>query len=84
MNIIEATKEAMRVGKGIIKARQNNAGYYLLPTNTTECYILIPIGFSVNYGRACPRWNPNAADILSEEWELYDTDSVIASNETDI
>lgn len=60
--------------KGVDIANENtkNSGVYLLPTNTEECYIVIPVG--VKYPETtinmCPRWNPKAEDILSEDWEL--------------
>ncbi|MGN0181450.1 MAG: MW1434 family type I TA system toxin [Candidatus Ornithomonoglobus sp.] len=73
MNIIEATKEAMQAGKGITNTEWRSHDFYLLPTNTQECYLIIPINFSVDHGRACPRWNPHAADILSEAWTIFDT-----------
>ena len=80
MNIIEATREAMKVGKGIINTEWPSREFYLLPTNTKECYLLIPANFTAGCGRACPRWNPHAADILSEAWEIFD-ESVSDSNE---
>ena len=72
MNIIEATEKAMKVGKGIINKKWTIQRYYLLPTNTAECYLVIPKGFNIESVNACPRWNPNANDILSDNWEIYD------------
>ena len=73
MDIIEATRTAMKEGKGIINMGwQDPKSYYLLPTNTTDCFLLTPIGFSATEGRACPRWNPRACDILSDKWEIYE------------
>ena len=79
MNIIEATKAAMEQGCGIIKKDLKKAGYYLLPTNTSECYLFIPIGYSHKENKeedkkVAARWNPHAADILSDEWELTEAD----------
>lgn len=72
MNIIEATREAMDKGVGI---RNTSCKHnYLLPTNTKECYLVIPIGYTLgsNYEKIpAPRWNPKAEDILKEDWELY-------------
>lgn len=74
MNIIDATKLAMDRGHGITRPEFKKA-VYLIPTNTIECYITIPVGFKFK-GRkagdlsAAPRWNPRAADILADDWEL--------------
>ena len=80
MNIIEATRKALKEGVGI-KNKNDITQNYLLPTNTRECYIVDaagltatqnPIGFAVgNNTKAVPRWNPKAEDILSNDWELY-------------
>ncbi|MGM9937134.1 MAG: DUF2829 domain-containing protein [Candidatus Ornithomonoglobus sp.] len=74
MNIIEATKEAMLKGAGITRPAFKNA-VYLIPTNTNECYISVPVGFKLEHKKsdsisAAPRWNPHAADILADDWEL--------------
>ena len=74
MNIIEATKKAMEKGIGLTRPSFKNA-VYLVPTNTKECYIIIPVDFKLkgkSYGdiSAAPRWNPHAADILADDWEL--------------
>lgn len=72
MNIVEATKEAMKAGKGITNSVCKECGDYLLPTNTDECYLIIPVGYSHTKGmRVAARWNPHADDILAEDWELY-------------
>lgn len=72
MNIIEATKEAIEKGIGI--RNQHYKGDYFLPTNTHECFLVMPIGYKL--GENCeripaPRWEPKAKDILNEDWELY-------------
>lgn len=75
MNIIEATKRAMAEGRGITRPKFKKA-VYLIPTNTRECYITIPVGFKLIGDKqgdlsAAPRCNPHAADILADDWELY-------------
>lgn len=73
MNIIEATKQAMEQGKGIINSDLEKFELYLLPTNTTECFLVIPFGFNVKQKRrAACRWNPHAGDILRDDWELWE------------
>lgn len=66
MNIIIATKKAIEKGVGITNIGTKKSGVYLLPTNTAECYIVIPVG--VKYPNTslniCPRWNPKASDII--------------------
>ena len=74
MNIIEATRKAIRKGLGITRPTFKKEAY-LLPTNTNECYIVIPTGFKLKnknsgYASAAPRWNPHAADVLADDWEL--------------
>ena len=72
MNIVKATKEAVRLGIGITNQQCKKSGVYLLPTNTDECFLVIPVGckFPETSGRVAPRWNPKARDILSDDWEL--------------
>lgn len=72
MDIIEATKQAMEKGMGLTRPSFQGMDY-LVPTNTKECYIVIPMDFKFK-GRYCddipaaPRWNPCAADILADDW----------------
>lgn len=72
MNIIEATKQAMEKGVGLTRLSFQSR-CCLIPTNTKECYIVIPPNFKLR-GRshgdisAAPRWNPHAADILADDW----------------
>ena len=47
MNIIDATRLAMDRGLGITRPEFKKA-VYLIPTNTIECYITIPVGFKFN------------------------------------
>lgn len=72
MNIVEAVKKAMEQGKGIQNAKVKRAKVYLLPTNTTECFFVIPVGY--RFLGNCPppatRWQPQAEDILAEDWEV--------------
>ena len=70
MNIIEATREAMRRGVGITNASMRKRGFYVLPTNTDECYLIVPKGWKIGHGVPAPRWNPRAEDILTEDWEV--------------
>ena len=68
MFIHEAVKEAMEK-KCYIK---RNAAWYskevkFLPTNTPECIIV--------YSETNPprrRWQPNAEDLIADDWELAD------------
>ena len=74
MNIIEATEKALEKGVEIQNTISQRANSYLLPTNTNECYLVIPIGYKLDsdYKRTpAPRWNPKAEDILKDDWELY-------------
>lgn len=71
MNIIEATNTAVVAGSGITNPDLKQNGFYLLPTNTDECYFIINIGCAITHNLACPRWNPKIDDILREDWELH-------------
>ena len=74
VDIIEATKKAMEKGVGIQNAISKQTDSYLLPTNTNECYLVIPIGYKLDgdYEKTpAPRWNPKAEDVLKDDWELY-------------
>lgn len=72
VNIVEATKKALEQGTGIINEKLEAANYYILPTNTAECFLLIPIGLThASQEKVCPRWNPKATDILSDDWQVY-------------
>lgn len=71
MNIVEATKEALKKGFGITNSSLKKIECYLLPTNTKECYMIIPIGYShVKKRKTAARWNPHAADIIADDWEV--------------
>ncbi len=71
MDIIIATKKALDKAVGITNGKLKAIGCYLLPTNTNECYLVIPDKYTHKSKRkVAARWNPRAADILSEDWEL--------------
>ncbi len=71
MNIVEATQKALEKGVGITNTSFKKIECYLLPTNTKECYMIVPIGYShTKKRRTAARWNPHAADILADDWEI--------------
>ena len=73
MNIVEATKNALEQGIGITNKYLRNINCYLLPTNTDECYLIVPAGYSHKEDKkVAARWNPKAADILSNDWEVME------------
>lgn len=73
MNIIEVTGKALTEGVGIANPEIiKRANSYLLPTNTDECYFIIPLGYKTGDNRRpAVRWNPKASDILRNDWELH-------------
>ena len=64
MDIQKATQKALEVD-GLI-ARPFWRGYvHIKPTNSPECCIC--------YGKGkapCPRWQPQAEDLLADDWEV--------------
>lgn len=68
MNIIEATERAMIEGVGIARPCFKKH-CYVLPTNTAECYVVIPTNEATGK-KPSSRWNPHASDILANDWEL--------------
>lgn len=73
MDIITATKEALKKGVGIVNGRTKASQLYLLPTNTKECFLAIPFEYTHKSVRKVgARWNPHAEDILADDWELWE------------
>ena len=69
MNIIEATRLSLETGKYITrKGTPFEEMFKFKPTNTSDCFIIE----NVDKSRRRVRWNPCAADILCENWELVD------------
>lgn len=72
MDIVEATKAAMEQGKGITKADLRQMEIYLLPTNLYLGFMVVHIGYKyLDDNKPLPRWQPQASDILADDWELY-------------
>ncbi|MGX7008346.1 hypothetical protein RR45_GL000723 [Lactococcus chungangensis CAU 28 = DSM 22330] len=80
MNIIEAIKKALQENKAITNPDDLEGGLAFLPTNS-DCFgiVLMPTepildrkdGISTEVWQAPGRfWNPRAADLLREDWEL--------------
>lgn len=67
MYIHEAIKEAMPNGKSIRRRCEVwvQMRMFLVPTTTCEGMILGGDGDSL-----CPRWNPDAADLMANDWEV--------------
>jgi hypothetical protein len=68
MNIIEATKEALKENKAITNPDLKETDLALVPTNS------MPLGYvfvsSESKKTARRYWNPQADDLLREDWEL--------------
>lgn len=81
MNIIEATKKALVENKAIRNPESKEQGIVFVPTNSLPLGILlVPTRPGVekvegHYKEKWPTtgimWNPRAADLLREDWELY-------------
>ena len=68
MYIHDATKLALEENKFI--TRESWDGNWILkPTNTTKCCVVIPL---FGDGKSGPRWNPNADDLIANDWKVVD------------
>ena len=81
MNIIEVTKKSLEENKAITNPDANEVGVVFVPTNSGPLGI-VTVGiepYSVKeegvYQEKWPTplrfWNPMAADLLRDDWELY-------------
>lgn len=81
MNIIEATKKALKENKAITTAEDKEHGIVLVPTKSmplgivivpTEPFIEKTEGiYKEKWSSASKFWNPRAEDLLREDWELF-------------
>lgn len=65
MNIRDAVLLAKKEGKYIYRKSQKNID--ILPTNTLDCCLLM----NVHVQEVGKRWNPNANDLIAEDWEVH-------------
>ncbi len=70
MNIIEATKQALE-GNHFITRSSSMMCYKLKPTNDNSAGY-VSISRAHRLSSHWPRWNPNADDILADDWILAD------------
>lgn len=79
MNIIQATSIALATD-GYITKREENGCYYsvIKPTNTSECCI---VSLIADPKKECPRWNPTADDLLSDNWITWTNLDLIAERQ---
>lgn len=70
MNIIEATKKALEEGKWITRRGEDFCGCKVKPTNTRDCFLLAVIDEPER--PPAKHWNPDAADILADDYEVID------------
>lgn len=75
MNIQEATKKALESGKYI--TREGLAGEIgrirIKPTDTPDCCIvLISDPRKIPSARVGKRWNPQAEDLMADNWIVVD------------
>ena len=68
MYIHEATKLALEENKFITRESWNG-NWMLKPTDTAECCIAIPLFEDI---KSVPRWNPNAGDLIANDWKVVD------------
>lgn len=81
MYIHEAVKQAMSMGLAITRTNRNKDEVCLwdltaiIPTNTVDCCIIVVTDekeakrLHIPIGR---RWNPDADDLMADDWELTD------------
>ncbi|MGY0180618.1 Thoeris anti-defense Tad2 family protein [Lactococcus garvieae] len=65
MNIIEATKKATEDNKAIYRKSQTDIQF--IPTNSGPLAFVVITSDTDKIGKF---WNPNAEDILAEDWEI--------------
>ena len=83
MNIIKATKAALKHGKGITNTELKQIKAYLLPTNLCLGFIIVHTEYEyLDDKKPAPRWQPQAKDILATDWELWGQLPGIILNET--
>lgn len=76
MNIQDAVKKALACDGYIVPA-QWEGRIKILPTNTPECCIAF-IGDQNSY----PRWEPNAADLIADDWTVIQKERGQTSQDT--
>lgn len=64
MNIVEATKAALKENKCIKRKRYRNK-VIIMPTKSSSyhCVLIFP-----KMEKMYPRWNPSADDLIAEDW----------------
>lgn len=68
MNICEATKQAICEEKHIARELWGERGrVYVEPTNSPHCCIIK----SLRNIAIKPYWNPNADDLMADDWYVY-------------
>lgn len=65
MNIRKAVLKAQVKQKGITRISWMPQAITVIPTNTTACFLLVPLDEKEKIGR---RWNPTVEDILAKDW----------------
>ena len=71
MFLHEAVSEAIVRKMCSTRAHLARGGRFkIYPTDTSECCII----YNDEKGRRAPRWNPNASDLLADDWVLVPKD----------
>ncbi len=68
MDIIQAIKKAKEEQRAIRRKSWASDGLCIIPTNSEYLGLFV---VSENGKKGTRYWNPNAEDLLSEEWELF-------------
>ena len=81
MNIIEATKKALKENKAITTPEDKEHGIVFVPTNSMPLgIVIVPTEpglekvegiYKEKWTSACKFWNPKAEDLLRDDWELF-------------
>lgn len=81
MNIIEATKKALEENKAITTPIDKERGTVFVPTNSGPLgIVIVPTKpgiekvegvYKEKWFSASKFWNPQASDILRDDWELF-------------
>lgn len=82
MNIVEATKQALKEDKAITSYKSSFEMMSLIPKGPCDVWFLIDSeGKLVTISDGQPAyWNPKASDFVSEDWKVVEYDKSVLKN----
>lgn len=84
MNIVEATKKALKEDKAIADVKEGFAPILFIPKGLGKRFLIIDgvFGLAMIRENQPALWDPKATDIISENWQVVDYDKVAVKNAT--